>query len=81
MSTKLVAQSWTRVLQKKVRCGTALVVLLSLETHSEIFLGQLAPRFNVWFKWLLQAASNPFIEFVVGHVHCDVWGMRNSLRA
>ena len=69
----------TPVLQEKTRCGTALVVLL--ETYSEIFLGQLALNFDVPFKRLLWSVSYIFIKFAVGHVHCDIWGMRNNLRA
>ena len=63
--------------KRNVGCGTALVVLLSKETHSEIFLGQLALRLDVQFKWLLWAVSNVFIKFAVSHV----WDMRNNLRA
>ena len=40
---------------KNTKWGTALVVILS---YSEIFLGQLALRFDTWFKWLLWAVSN-----------------------
>ena len=69
----------SRFAGKKIKCGTALVVLL--ETHSEIFLGQLALNFDVPFKRLLWSVSYIFIKFAVGHVHCDIWGMRNNLRA
>ena len=62
--------------RKKARCGTALVVF----THSEIFLGQLALKFDVHLKQLLWAISNLCIKFVVSHVHCDVWGICNNIR-
>ena len=32
--------------------------MLSSETHSEIFLGQLAVRFDAWFEQLLMIISN-----------------------
>ena len=64
--------------KRYARCGTALVVILSYETHSEILLGHLALKFVVWLKQLLWAVSNLLIKFAVSHVHCDIWGMCNN---